>query len=591
MSSVTRVTRERETSYESQDVVPLLRALSEHPGELALDVETTGLDLPTLRVRTVQIAWRDPEGFHCAVISLEDESGAEDLLVVQAVSAGLPLLRQRVWTYGDFDARALQAHLGVRLNASNAMALHHLVDSFAATNANPLKTAIAKILRWETTSVSAEQTIGMSVDDEDFIRYAALDALGTLALALQWKRQVDAQEGWADHLGPWLEREARILDIARRMSDHGLLVDEAEMQRLIADTAAEGETVDAGIQGLVPGLNPRSSVQVQKALECRGVDLPTKRRKKRDGTTTYSITTSGDTLNQIDDPLAQGVARSRKLSARLTFLHEWLERRDANGRVHARFNPLGTQTSRWSSSGPNAQNIPKRGDGRQMRGGFVAPAGKVIVQADLSQIEYRVAAALSRDQGMAEAYRTEGDLHILAAKVLGGTDNPTKDDRDMAKAIGFGKLYGQTPATFARNHHLTLDEAVHRIDLYDTRFPRLREWCQEVTDFAEIHGVTPRTPYLRRFKPTGAYMAVNYVAQSTAREVFCDWLLNVADRYENRIIAVIHDEILLEVHEGEGEEAAAWCAEAASIINHEWLGEIPIVAESTVAGRRWLDAY
>lgn len=586
--SFTQIGRARAWSVADPESIELLfRSLSAHPRDLALDVETTGLDFSCLKVRTVQIAWDTS----CVVIVTEDADGNEDKAAVQAVKDGLPLLTQRVWTYGDFDARALDAHVGVALVAANAMALHHLVDPFTASNSDPLKTAIKKTLGWTPSPLKAEKTLALPTDDEEFLKYAALDALGTLALVKQWLPTVESDRGWSEQVTPWLEREARILEVTRVMSNNGMLVDPVETMRLRDSYQEQQQAAAETIEALAPGLNPGSPKQVIAVLTERGMTLKDKRRKRNDGSTYRSPNTTGDALRLLDDPLATAIADTRSNKSRVDTLEAWLEHTGADGRIHARFNPLGTRTSRWSSSGPNLQNVPKRNEGIVMRGGIVAAPGKTIVQADLSQIEYRIAAALSGDPAMIAAYLEEGDLHIIAARVLGGTDDPTKDDRAAAKAIGFGKLYGQTPKTYAENNGLTESEANRRVALYDATFPRLKTWSDEVSGHFNRTKFTPRNPYLRRFQPPSPHMAVNYLVQSTAREVFCDWLLLVASRYEGQVIGAIHDEILLEVDEAEGAAAAQWCRDAALLIRPEWLGEVRIVAEAIDAGHRWLDAY
>lgn len=542
---------------------------------VALDVETTGVG-PDATIRTVQLGW---EGKSCVLV-LHDEAMRNFARQI------LPMLDGKLWAYTNFDRRMLSQDLGLDLTIHDAAALHHLVDQAGATSVAPLKNAIEAITGFRSP-LTAEQTIALPTDDPDFLAYAGLDASGLSLLLDSWLTGVDTE-----FLYPWLEREQRISDVCHEMQERGMLLDLATLDEMEATLNAEVERLSAEVEALYPGLNPGSPKQLEAAYTERGVELPTKRRKRKDGTVYFSTSTSYKDLSS-DDPLVVAVNSLKKAQNSLATITGWRGLLGEDGKIHARFNPLGARTSRWSSSNPNLQNVSKRDGDVQMRAPFVAPDGFVIVQADLSQIEYRVAAALSGDEAMLAAFAAGEDLHVYAAKALNGVDTPTKEQRSAAKGIGFGKLYGQSPRTAAKAAGVTEDEMAARVAAYDAAFPQLHRWTQEVQEYAENHNLlTPVTPYGRRFKVSAAYQAVNYTVQSTAREVFVDWVFNIYDAgLGEYLVAGVHDEVVLVVPAERAEEvrdAVIAAASAATIPGHP---VVDIVAEGVVAGRSWQSAY
>ena len=560
--------------------------------DIALDVETRGLDLANMVVRTVQLGWINQLGeAYGVVLVLEDDDGrdAEMCGVVRSLLQRLASAR-RLWSATQFDAYAISADpmLNVRLPMRDAAALHHLVDSFGATLKNPLKTAMAKTLPLLPRSpLKGVDTLTRSTHDPMFQLYAWLDAVGLRLLFEMWREEQLMLEGWSvERLDAWLMREQALDDVARSLTRHGVLIDRARVSSLRLRYADELSRLRPKIDELSPGLNINSTPQKVAVFEGRGVELPMVRRPK---TKTYSKSTSHKHLHSTDE-LVVAVHQASVFEDRVGRLDEFISESGSDGRVHSTFKPLGAVTTRWSSSAPNVQNIPKRGDGAEMRSAFVAGAGQVFVQADLSQIEYRMAAMLSGDAEMRRVYAAGGDLHVYAAQVLNGVADPTKAQREDAKGIGFGKLYSLSLAAAAIAAGVSEDEMRERIDRYDAVFPELKAWCLEVASETRRSGFTRPTPYGRIFKIPSAHMAVNYLCQSTAREVFCDWLLAIAKRYGEHIVLVIHDEVVLEVPEAIAEEVAEYCRRTASelVIGD---GSIPIVAEARVAGREWQAAY
>ena len=558
--------------------------LSRIAGRIAIDVETTGLG-EDLQVRTVQLAGLTGSGDVVGVfIDIETDPAA-----VEVVNRVLAECEGRLYSFGSFDARAVRLDGRLRdTRIIDGSPLAHWHSPVAATQSDGLKDLMGKQgLAAFVTHVTAEQTLTMSTTDPAFVRYAMTDSLALARLMEKWAPLDDTVERW-------LARENRIGDVARGMTERGVRVSRDRLAELEVLYSSQREGAEAAAKDHEPDVtNLASPKQVIGALQRRGVELPDARRKRKDGTVYSSPSTSRKYLKS-DDPFALAVQRYRSKHSAVTYVRGLTDAADDNDRVHTRWKPLGARTSRWASSGPNLQNVAKHGEHIEVRSAFVPAPGCVFVQADLSQIEYRVAAALSGDPGMLKAFHEGGDLHVYAARVLNGVDKPTKEQRDAAKGIGFGKLYGQTVQTAARDAKVSVAEMRERVDRYDATFPVLAEWCRETQDYAAAAGRSPTSPFGRSFPVPGAHAGVNYLCQSTARELFVDWVLAVDEAFPGALVLAVHDEVVLEVPAADGpvvaERVAALAAEA-NTKRPTPLDRVSIVAEGAVAEHDWMQAY
>ena len=194
--------------------------------------------------------------------------------------------------------------------------------------------------------------------------------------------------------------------------------------------------------------------------------------------------TDDDTLAALDEPLALLLRDYRAAKKRATTYGEkWLKASYSAGRVYAGWRQLGAGSGRMSCSAPNLQNLPR--DLRYRRC-FTAPPGRVLVKADYSQVELRIAAKVANERAMLEAYVRGDDLHILTARRLVGRDEVTKADRQLAKAVNFGLLYGMGSKAFrvyARSNYgvdLTEAEAGQYRAAFFAAYPGLRAWHGKV---------------------------------------------------------------------------------------------------------------
>jgi DNA polymerase-1 len=349
--------------------------------------------------------------------------------------------------------------------------------------------------------------------------------------------------------------------------------------------------------------NIRSSQQLADVLYNRlGLKAPSK-------TPGGAASTSAEVLERLagQHPLVDSILEFRKLEKlRSTYLEPLPLLADEADRVHTTFNQLATATGRLSSSAPNLQNIPVRGElGRRMRSLFTAAPGMLLASADYSQIELRVLAHFSQDPALLEAFREGVDIHSRTAALL--FDRPqeavTPSQRRQAKTINFGLLYGMGPQKLGRELGLTLNEAKEFIAKYFERMATLKEYYQGVVEEAKKTGFVTTLAGRRRLLPElhsrnaqlesqARRQAINTVIQGSAADIIKMAMLHTAadetlHELGARLILQVHDELVLEAPEKNGQAAGERLSE---IMTGVVALDVPIVADMGV-GHDWGGAH
>ena len=267
----------------------------------------------------------------------------------------------------------------------------------------------------------------------------------------------------------------------------------------------------------------------------------------------------------------------RKLEKlRSTYLDPLPRLADAKGRIHTTLNNLATATGRLSSSNPNLQNIPIRGElGQRMRQCFVATPGMALVAADYSQIELRVLAHLSKEPALLDAFAAGADIHARTASLL--FDKPeadiSRDERRQAKTINFGLLYGMGPQKLSRDLGIKLDAAKAFIAKYFERLPGLSAFYDGIVESARASGYVSTLAGRRRPLPDiesrnsqlasqARRQAINTVVQGGAADIIKMAMLAAHKdaalaSHDATLVLQIHDELLLETPENEAQAAGA----------------------------------
>ena len=279
---------------------------------------------------------------------------------------------------------------------------------------------------------------------------------------------------------------------------------------------------------------------------------------------------------------------------------------DENGRVHTSFRQALTATGRLSSTEPNLQNIPIKTElGREFRKFFVSKNDDyVLIDADYSQIELRLLAAISGDDGMIEAFRSGHDIHTATAmKVFGvSAEDVSIELRKKAKAINFGIMYGMGDFSLASDLHISRADARAYIDSYMGSFPKVSEYLDRVVADAKRDGYVTTMFGRRRYIPElssskkmevafGERVAMNSPIQGTAADIIKLAMVNIAEKlkkggYDARLILQVHDELMIEAHKTQAKEVSA-------LLKAEMENAVSLAVPLTVeiaSGKSWYEA-
>jgi len=363
--------------------------------------------------------------------------------------------------------------------------------------------------------------------------------------------------------------EMPLVEVLARMEEKGVHVDCSLLEKLLAmvNKKAQGLTKEistiAGIQ-----FNLNSPKQLSDVLFNRLTIKPIKRTKT-------GFSTNEEVLKVLSKkhPIAGLILEYRhltKLSS--TYLAPFLEDSQKNrGMIHAQFNQTGTQTGRLSSSNPNLQNIPARGDLASLfRRAFIPCAKKrLLVAADYSQIELRILAHLSKDPTLVNAFEHDVDIHRLTASVLFDKKEAavTPDERDIAKRINFSIIYGMSDFGLARELEVTIEEAAAFIESYFSRYPKVKDFIDVTikearrnglvkTSFGRIRVLRDINSDNRHLKDFSERQAVNTPIQGFAADLIKLAMIKIYRQLHDKqlssyIIMQIHDELIFDVAKGE----------------------------------------
>ena len=276
------------------------------------------------------------------------------------------------------------------------------------------------------------------------------------------------------------------------------------------------------------------------------------------------------------------------------------------GHIHTSFNQTVTATGRLSSSDPNLQNIPVRGeDGKEIRKAFIPEDGCLFFSADYSQIELRVMAHLSGDENMIEAFRSGHDIHAAtAAKIYKRTiDEVERDQRTKAKRANFGIIYGITVFGLAERLEISRDEAKQLIEGYFESFPKVKEYMEKAKEEARQNGYVTtlfgRRRYLADINSANATVrgfaernAINAPIQGTAADIIKVAMIHIHNRFKaenirSKMILQVHDELNFSVYPEEREQVERIVMEE---MEQAFLMQVPLVADSGW-GANWLEAH
>ncbi len=383
-------------------------------------------------------------------------------------------------------------------------------------------------------------------------------------LALEMGRMLVSRLRAAHLLDLMRELEAPLAPVLATMEQRGVRIDQEAFASFLDEVRGEIEKLTHKIHQQADGpFNVRSSRQLADLL------FNTLGLKPGGKTPGGEASTSQDVLERLagKHPIIEDILEFRKLEKlRSTYLEPFPKLVDSSGRVHTTFNQLATATGRLSSSNPNLQNIPIKGEfGLRMRNCFIAGPGNLLAGGDYSQVELRVLAHMSGDPTLIDAFRQGEDIHARTAGVLfdKSPDDITPDERRSAKTVNFGLIYGMGPQKLARALQIPLKEAKEFIERYFSRLTTLRRFYEEVETGAKEQGYVTTLAGRRRLLPdilsrnaqlqsAARRQAVNTLIQGSAADIIKLAMLEadvdpVLHGYGAELILQVHDELLLEV--------------------------------------------
>lgn len=440
------------------------------------------------------------------------------------------------------------------------------------------------------------------LDPKEVYEYAAEDADVTLKLK-------NILEPKLKEAGVWqlfTEVEMPLVQVLADMEVGGVRIDTGALKETSAMLTERMNAIEKEIYQLAgEEFNIASPKQVGEILfgKMKIVEKPKK-------TKTGQYVTSEEVLQQLKgkSEIVGKILEHRGLKKLLGTYVDALPKliNPRTGHIHTSFNQTVTATGRLSSSDPNLQNIPVRGeDGKEIRKAFVPEEGCLFFSADYSQIELRVMAHLSGDENMQEAFREGYDIHAAtAAKIYHETmDSVTRDQRTKAKRANFGIIYGITVFGLAERLDISRTEATQLIDGYFATFPKVAEYMEQAKETARKLGYAETLLHRRRYLPDitshnatvrgfAERNAINAPIQGTAADIIKIAMVRIHRRFRDehlrsKMILQVHDELNFSVYPDEKETVER-------IVLEEMQGAyplaVPLVADCGW-GQNWLEAH
>jgi len=450
----------------------------------------------------------------------------------------------------------------------------------------------------DTNDTSTQMSF--AIDTDTTVNEVALDAAAIFELFGVLKDRLDTAEQRSLHD----TIEAPLAPVLARMEERGIAIavpvlDELR-QRLGTKLAALAEEIYgyAGEQ-----FNLASAQQLQRVL-FEGLDLPRTRKIK----TGYS--TDAKALSRLVDhhPIVPALLSWRESTKLLTTYVDALPPLidQTTGRIHTTFSQTSTATGRLSSLHPNLQNIPiRRGEGREIRRAFVPGDGyDVLLVADYSQIELRLLAHLSLDEGLLDAFASGEDVHATTAAKVFDTPLDQVDTvlRDRAKAVNYGLAYGLTAFGLSQQLDIPVDDAEELVNAYFARFPAVKTYLDSVVEEARHTGYTKtlfgRRRYLpdlvsqnRNLRQNAERMALNAPIQGTAADIIKRAMIALDQALAKttlnaQLLLQVHDEVVLEVTSDDAKETEKLVVSALRDVADL---QVPLDVDTAV-GLTWFDA-
>ena len=571
---------------------------------LSLDTETTSVEAINAKLVGLSFSVKENEAFYVPVP--QDEAEARKIVEIFRPAYE----DEKILKIGQnlkYDYEVLMNY-GVEIKGKmfDTMIAHYVIQPELHHNMDYL----AEIyLNYQTIHI--EELLGpkgkgqknmSDLDPKDVYEYAAEDA--DVTLKLKNKLEAELRKYGAEEL--FYNIEMPLMPVLAEMEMNGVLIDTKSLAETSTVLTKRMEEVEREIYELAGGeFNIASPRQVGEVLfDKLKIVEKAKKTKKGQYVTNEEVLQSLKGKHKIVGAILEHRGLKKLLGTYIDALPKLINSR--TGHIHTSFNQATTATGRLSSSDPNLQNIPVRGEeGKEIRKAFIPEPGCLFFSADYSQIELRVMAHLSGDENMIEAFREGHDIHAAtAAKIYKEEmENVTRDQRTKAKRANFGIIYGITIFGLADRLEISREEARQLIDGYFETFPKVKEYMEKAKEEARNKGYVETLFHRRRYladinsangtvRGFAERNAINAPIQGTAADIIKVAMVRIHRRFKSenirsKMILQVHDELNFSVYPDEKEKVERIVLEE---MQNAFPMEVPLVADCGW-GNNWLEAH
>ena len=571
---------------------------------LSLDTETTSVEAINAKLVGLSFSVKENEAFYVPVP--QDEAEARKIVEIFRPAYE----NEKILKVGQnlkYDYEVLMNY-GVKIKGKmfDTMIAHYVIQPELHHNMDYL----AEIyLNYQTIHI--EELLGpkgkgqknmSDLDPKDVYEYAAEDA--DVTLKLKNKLEAELRKYGAEEL--FYNIEMPLMPVLAEMEMNGVLIDTKSLAETSTVLTKRMEEVEREIYELAGGeFNIASPRQVGEVLfDKLKIVEKAKKTKKGQYVTNEEVLQSLKGKHKIVGAILEHRGLKKLLGTYIDALPKLINSR--TGHIHTSFNQATTATGRLSSSDPNLQNIPVRGEeGKEIRKAFIPEPGCLFFSADYSQIELRVMAHLSGDENMIEAFREGHDIHAAtAAKIYKEEmENVSRDQRTKAKRANFGIIYGITIFGLADRLEISREEARQLIDGYFETFPKVKEYMEKAKEEARSKGYVETLFHRRRYladinsangtvRGFAERNAINAPIQGTAADIIKVAMVRIHRRFKSenirsKMILQVHDELNFSVYPDEKEKVERIVLEE---MQNAFPMEVPLVADCGW-GNNWLEAH
>ncbi|OGQ48014.1 MAG: DNA polymerase I [Deltaproteobacteria bacterium RIFCSPLOWO2_02_FULL_46_8] len=591
---------------DEKELEALLEKIKKEKLMLAVDLETTSLDVMKAKIVGVSLSWAKGEAAYIPVghtgLDVPKQISLETLLRLLKpilVDASIPKIGQNL----KYDLAILkQLGLEVKNIFCDTMIASYLLNPQGPHNLDALAQQHLnhRTIRYEDVTGKGKEQKSFAEVPLDVARDCSCeDADCTWQLAQIFLPRL-ANSGLMDL---FKNLEMPLMEILLKMELNGIKVDTKLLKDLSANFEKELKSLEKEIYTVAQGpFNIQSPKQLGEILFDK-LKLPGGKKTKT------GFSTSVDVLEELaaHHALPELILKFRSLSKLKSTYTDALQAlvNPKTGRIHTSFNQTVAATGRLSSSDPNLQNIPIRTkEGREIRKAFVAEEGFLFLSADYSQIELRILAHYTEDKNLLQAFAEGKDVHSLTAAALfgGSPDKVTPEQRSAGKTVNFAVIYGQTPYGLASQLKIDPKEAKEYIDNYFKQYESVKTFKEKALEKAREEGFVQTLFGRRRFVPdvlshnmniraNAERMAFNTIFQGSAADIIKKAMIDIDAQLGKispraRMLLQVHDELVFEVPKEDIEKVEALVKEKMETV---FPLKVPLIVDCGM-GKNWEEA-